>query len=90
MSIKTMLKLCSAATFLLLVFAALGPAKWIPRSGLRLAGRPFRRLFRAHVDVLLHLGAAVPVLEDAHGRRRAVREPSSFYARIAMPIFKLH
>jgi VanZ family protein len=34
MSIKTILKLCSVAVFFLLVFAALGPAKWIPRSGL--------------------------------------------------------
>ena len=34
MSIKTVLKLCSVAIFFLLVFAALGPAKWMPRSGL--------------------------------------------------------
>ena len=33
MSIKTMLKLCSVAAFFLLIFAALGPEKWIPRSG---------------------------------------------------------
>jgi VanZ family protein len=33
MSIKTMLKVCSAAAFLLLIYAALGPEKWIPRSG---------------------------------------------------------
>src|SRR5271166_308840 len=34
-SIKPMTKVCSAAVLaLLLVFAALGPAKWIPRSGL--------------------------------------------------------
>ena len=32
MSIKTMLKLCSVAAFVLLIFAALGPEKWIPRS----------------------------------------------------------
>ena len=34
MSLKTMLRLCSVAIFFLLVSAALGPAKWIPRSGL--------------------------------------------------------
>jgi VanZ family protein len=35
MSIKPMTKVCSMAVLaLLLVFAALGPAKWIPRSGL--------------------------------------------------------
>ena len=33
MSIKTMLKVCNAAAFLLLIYAALGPEKWIPRSG---------------------------------------------------------
>ncbi len=32
MCIKTMLKLCSVAAFVLLIFAALGPEKWIPRS----------------------------------------------------------
>lgn len=32
MSIKTMLKLCSVAACFLLIFAALGPEKWIPRS----------------------------------------------------------
>jgi VanZ family protein len=34
MSTKAMLKVCSVAVLFLLVFAALGPAKWIPRSGL--------------------------------------------------------
>ena len=34
MSIKTIFKLCSVAIFFLLVFAALGPARWMPRSGL--------------------------------------------------------
>jgi VanZ family protein len=34
MSIKLMLKVCSVAVLFLLVVAALGPAKWIPRSGL--------------------------------------------------------
>jgi VanZ family protein len=34
MSIKLILKVCSVAVLFLLVFAALGPAKWIPRSGL--------------------------------------------------------
>ncbi len=34
MSIKLISKVCSVAVFFLLVFAALGPAKWIPRSGL--------------------------------------------------------
>ena len=34
MSIKLMLKVCSVAVLFLLVFAALGPAKWVPRSGL--------------------------------------------------------
>ena len=34
MSIKFISKVCSVAVFFLLVFAALGPAKWIPRSGL--------------------------------------------------------
>jgi len=33
MSIKILLKVCSAAAFLLLIYAALGPEKWIPRSG---------------------------------------------------------
>ncbi len=33
MSLK-LLKLCSVAVLVLLVFAALGPAKWVPRSGL--------------------------------------------------------
>jgi hypothetical protein len=33
MSIKTLTKVCSVAALLLLVFAALGPGKWIPRSG---------------------------------------------------------
>ncbi len=32
MSIKTTLKLCSVAAFVLLIFAALGPEKCIPRS----------------------------------------------------------
>ena len=34
MTIKLMLKVCSVAVLVLLVFAALGPAKWVPRSGL--------------------------------------------------------
>ena len=34
MSIKFILKVCSVAVLFLLVLAALGPAKWIPRSGL--------------------------------------------------------
>jgi VanZ family protein len=34
MSIKLTSKVCSVAVLFLLVFAALGPAKWIPRSGL--------------------------------------------------------
>lgn len=34
MSIKLMFKICSVAVLFLLVFAALGPAKWVPRSGL--------------------------------------------------------
>jgi VanZ family protein len=34
MSIKLVLKVCSVAVLFLLVFAALGPAKWVPRSGL--------------------------------------------------------
>jgi VanZ family protein len=34
MSIKFMCKVCSVAVLFLLVFAALGPAKWVPRSGL--------------------------------------------------------
>jgi VanZ family protein len=33
MSIKILLKVCSGAAFLLLIYAALGPEKWIPRSG---------------------------------------------------------
>jgi VanZ family protein len=33
MSLKTMLKVCSAAALVLLIFAALGSEKWIPRSG---------------------------------------------------------
>jgi len=33
MSIKLMLKVCSVAVLFLLVFAALGPEKWVPRSG---------------------------------------------------------
>jgi hypothetical protein len=33
MSIKTLTKVCSVAAVLVLVFAALGPGKWIPRSG---------------------------------------------------------
>jgi VanZ family protein len=34
MPIKLMAQVCSVAAIALLVFAALGPAKWIPRSGL--------------------------------------------------------
>ena len=34
MSIKHMTKVCSVAALVLLVFFALGPAKWTPRSGL--------------------------------------------------------
>jgi VanZ family protein len=34
MSIKLTLRVCSVAALVLLVFAALGPAKWAPRSGL--------------------------------------------------------
>ena len=34
MTVKLMLKLCSVAVLVLLVFAALGPAKWVPRTGL--------------------------------------------------------
>jgi VanZ family protein len=34
MSIKLMLRVCSVAAFALLVFAALGPAKWQVRTGL--------------------------------------------------------
>ena len=33
MSIKLALKVCSVAVLLLLLFAALGPAEWVPRSG---------------------------------------------------------
>jgi hypothetical protein len=31
MSIKTMLKVCSVTAFFLVIFAALGSEKWIPR-----------------------------------------------------------
>src|SRR4051812_22697666 len=34
MSIKALTKVCSVAALLLLVLAALGPGKWVPRSGL--------------------------------------------------------
>ena len=34
MTVKLMLKVCSVAALVLLVFLALGPAKWQPRSGL--------------------------------------------------------
>jgi VanZ family protein len=34
MSIKLMLKVCGVAVLFLLVVAALGPAQWVPRSGL--------------------------------------------------------
>ncbi len=34
MSSKTILKVCGVAVLLVFVFAALGPAKWVPRSGL--------------------------------------------------------
>jgi len=34
MPVKLMAKFCSVAAIALLVFAALGPAKWAPRSGL--------------------------------------------------------
>ena len=34
MTIKLMLKVCSVAALVLLVFVALGPAEWQPRSGL--------------------------------------------------------
>jgi hypothetical protein len=34
MSIKVMLRVCSVAVLFLLVLAALGPAQWVPRSGL--------------------------------------------------------
>src|SRR5215212_7818812 len=33
MSIKSITKVCSVSAVVLLVFAALGPGKWIPRSG---------------------------------------------------------
>jgi VanZ family protein len=34
MSIKVMLRVCSVAVLFFLVLAALGPAQWVPRSGL--------------------------------------------------------
>ena len=34
MTVKFLLKVCSVAALVLLVFLALGPAKWQPRSGL--------------------------------------------------------
>jgi VanZ family protein len=34
MTIKVLAKFCSVGAMVLLVFAALGPAKWVPRSGL--------------------------------------------------------
>ena len=34
MTAKLMLKVCSVAALVLLVFLALGPAKWQPRSGI--------------------------------------------------------
>jgi hypothetical protein len=34
MSIKLLLRICSVAVLVLLAFAALGPAKLVPRSGL--------------------------------------------------------
>jgi VanZ family protein len=34
MTVKLMLKVCSVAALVLLVFVALGPAKWQPRSGI--------------------------------------------------------
>ena len=34
MTVKLMLKVCSVAALVLLVFFALGPAKWTPRSGI--------------------------------------------------------
>ena len=34
MTVKLMLKVCSVAALVVLVFFALGPAKWTPRSGL--------------------------------------------------------
>ena len=34
MTVKLMLKICSVAALVLLVFVAVGPAKWQPRSGI--------------------------------------------------------
>jgi VanZ family protein len=34
MTIKFMLKVCSVVALVLLVFVALGPSKWVPRSGI--------------------------------------------------------
>jgi hypothetical protein len=66
MTTKLVLKVCSMTALVLLVFVALGPATWQPRSGL--GWEIDRRLFRFHIDVLPRLAPAVPGRGSPHGR----------------------
>ena len=67
MTVKLSLKVCSVAALVLLVFLALGPAKWQPRSGLGFEFDHFRRLFRFHLGVLPRLAAAARDWGSPHG-----------------------
>ena len=88
MTVKLLLKVCSVAALVLLVFLALGPAKWQPRSGL---GFEFDHFVGYFVFTLvfclawprpLVIGAALTVLAVCW------RACNHFY-RIARPILWL-
>ena len=79
MTIKLMTKFCSVAAMALLIFAALGPAKWQLRTGLGFSDRALPRLFRGHVDCLPRLAPAVCGRRSLHGCLSAAGGPAIFY-----------
>ena len=78
MSIKILLKVCGGAAFLLLIYAALGPEKWIPRSGFGWRVDHFLGYFALTLMFCFIWGGHS--CSGERGCRGAVRGLASFYA----------
>jgi hypothetical protein len=79
MTIKLMAKFCSVAAIVLLVLAALGPAKWAPRTEFGWQVDHFVGYFRDYVDYLFRLAPTFRGRASPHGHRSATGGPANFY-----------
>ena len=75
---RTGAKICSGFIIILLLVAALGPAKWAPRTELGWSIRPPHWLFRNHAVFLLCLAATVAGRGNHYGRRGIARKSANF------------